>query len=198
MSSILHDKAREPPGYQEPEAARVIRAARHSDAGDFASHLVRHLAESGAKGGLHFAPVTDLDRSEVRQETERRWATPLTQPGWGRVWILQTSSSPVVGHVELRGSLLAAGLHRAELSIGIEAAHRGRGEGQRLTHVALAFAVDCPILEWIDLRVFANNEPARRLYRGLGFSQTGFVSAAFRMTDGTAIDDVLMAKRLRG
>ncbi|NUP05794.1 MAG: GNAT family N-acetyltransferase [Polyangiaceae bacterium] len=184
-----------------------IVSAKNSDSGDFAAHIARHLAESGAYGSSHFAPVSVVSRDEVAHESERRWSTPLTQPGWGRVWMLTRRDRPsawpleagarVTGHVELRGALLHSGLHRADLSIGIEQGFRSAGFGIRLAHTALSFAYETGRIEYIDLRVFSHNEPARKLYRRLGFAEVGRVDDAFRMTDGTKIDDVMMVLRLR-
>lgn len=191
---------------RELETISEVRAARASDAFDFAAHIARHLAESGAQGNIHFAPVTVVSRDDVVRESERRWATALTQPGWGRVWILVVdppldmkpweTTPRVVGHVELRGSLVHSGLHRAEMSIGIEAAHRGNGNGQRLAEVALRYARDIGRFAFLDLKVFSHNERARRLYTRLGFREVGKVEDAFRMADGTKVDDIMMVKRL--
>ncbi len=46
-------------------------------------------------------------------------------------------------------------------------------------------------LEWIDLKVFAHNTPARSLYRELGFVDIGVVRDRFRI-GGQSIDDVIM------
>ena len=190
----------------EADSTSEVRPARASDAFDFAAHIARHLAESGQAGNIHFAPVTVVSRDDVVRESERRWATALTQPGWGRVWILVVdppldtkpweSAPRVVGHVELRGSLVHSGLHRAEMSIGLEASYRGAGHGQRLAEVALRFARDIGRFAYLDLKVFSHNDRARRLYARLGFREVGRVDDAFRMADGTKVDDIMMVKRL--
>ncbi len=177
-----------------------ITGAGISDLTDFAGHILRHVAESGTSGSVHFSPVWDLDRSHVMRETERRWRTPPHHCGWGRAWLLWTHawndpSEPrpvVVGHVELRGSPIVAALHRAELSIGVEAPYRGRGGARALMSAAVAWARDLEGLCAVDLRVFAHNEVARALYRAVGFQQVGLVRDAYRMRDGTSVDDVLM------
>ena len=61
----------------------TLLAARRSDAGDFASHMVRHLAESGREGTPHFASIRVAARSDIVRETERKWSTELFAPGWG-------------------------------------------------------------------------------------------------------------------
>lgn len=180
-----------------------ITVAGTSDLSDFASHVVRHLAESGGPGSLHFSPVWEVDKTDVMRETERRWLTPTHQPGWGRSWLVWTHrwTSPteprprVIGHLELRGGLVSSALHRAELSLGIEAPFRGKGAGRALVETALAWAREAGLV-FVDLRVFAANAPARALYDKLGFREIGTIQDAYRMRDGTKVDDVLMTIRL--
>lgn len=101
-----------------------------------------------------------------------------------------------MGHVELSGSPLAVGLHRCEPGIGLERSHRGSGLGRALMNQALGFARAAPILEWVDLRVFAHNTAARRLYTSLGFSELGTTPDQFRIA-GEPIDDIHMALSLQ-
>ena len=56
----------------------------------------------------------------------------------------------------------------------------------------VAWALAQPKLDWIDLQVFASNEPARALYKRTGFVEVGLCRDAFRMDDGTRIDDIHM------
>ncbi len=181
-----------------------ITAAGISDLGDFASHVVRHLGESGSPGDTHFSPVWDVERGDVMRDSERRWRTPTHHPGWGRAWLLWTHrwddpSQPrphVVGHADLRGGANPAAIHRAEISVGIEAAYRGRGAGRALMEAALAWSRTVPLLAFVDLRVFSPNAVARGLYEKLGFREIGVVRDAYRMRDGTRIDDVAMTLAL--
>ncbi|MFO0552345.1 MAG: GNAT family protein [Polyangiaceae bacterium] len=183
-----------PPTYE-------VRLARPSDAPMFARHIVRHLAESGEHGEPHFAPMSDVDAVHVEESSERRWRTEIGRVGWGRAWLVMrgraTGVSPdeplrVVGHAELRGPHVEAGLHRAEFSIGLERAARGMGIGRALAEAVLDWARSETELVWIDLRVFASNTPARALYQKLGFRELGTIPDALRAADGAAVDDVLM------
>ncbi len=186
------------------QTALPITQAGVSDLADFASHVVRHLGESGVAGSPHFSPVWDVDHGDVMRDTERRWLTPTHQPGWGRSWLVWTHrwTSPteprprVIGHLELRGGLVTSALHRAELSLGIEAAFRGKGAGRSLIATAIEWARAGPELAYVDLRVFSENVTARALYEKLGFRQAGVIEDAFRMRDGSSIDDVLMTMRI--
>lgn len=185
--------------------APVLLPARNADAPDFASHLVRHLAESGRDGTPDFASMRVAARSDIMRETERKWSTQLLAPGWGRTWLLWTrdptsrshDAAAVVGYVELRGPFVASAGHRAELSIGLEAPYRGRGHGRALLDTAIAWARSTQYLAYIDLRVFAGNARARAMYAAAGFVELGYVPDAFRFEEGVTIDDVLMTLRLR-
>ena len=98
--------------------------------------------------------------------------------------------------MDLKGDALAAGLHRSELGIGIERSYRGRGLGRQLMQVAIDFALGAATLDWLDLKVFAHNTPARALYRSLGFEEIGTVIDRFRI-GGVSVDDVLMTLAVR-
>jgi RimJ/RimL family protein N-acetyltransferase len=178
-----------------------VRPARPSDARDYASHIARHIADSGKDGDLHYAPISGVDRDDVAHACERRWSAPVGEPGWGRAWVLVRKvsfgflpgpSSNVVGHVELRGPTLVSALHRCELSLGLERDYRNRGYGRTLVDQALAWARAETSLRFVDLKVFGHNEPARALYQRFGFRETGRIDEAFVMQDGTVIDDIVM------
>jgi RimJ/RimL family protein N-acetyltransferase len=176
--------------------ALSIRRARYDDLDAFVDHVLRSSAESGQDGAPHFATSRAPGRQEVREAAKARWARGLAEPLWGRAWLLMTSPSHVVGHVELRGGRVAAELHRATLGMGIELARTGKGHGGRLLATAIAWAREDAELAWIDLGVFRDNARARRLYERAGFVEIGVRSDAFR-TEGGSIDDVMMTLSLR-
>jgi RimJ/RimL family protein N-acetyltransferase len=92
---------------------------------------------------------------------------------------------------------MAAELHRALLGMGIERPFTGKGNGRRLMEAAIAWARDTRRLSWIDLGVFANNVPARKLYARMGFVEIGMRRDAFRVDDGVSVDDISMTLELR-
>lgn len=189
----------------QAEADLFVRPAKRSDAADFASHVARHLAESGAKGCPEFAPVRSVSRSAVLDAAERRWSVPPSEVGWGRAVLLvlprwAAPAAPprqrVVGHAELVGSTIAASLHRATLTIGVERGFVGRGRGRALAIAALDLARELESLAYVDAHVFASNERAMALYASLGFVETARIDDAFRMGEGRPVADVLMTKTL--
>jgi RimJ/RimL family protein N-acetyltransferase len=178
--------------------ALLIRMARldGDDPDAYARHIVEHMAESGRGGLPHFAISRVWARDEVRTAFEGRQAKGLDEPLWGRTWLL-FDDQRVVGHLELRGGRVPAEMHRATLGMGILRAYTGRRHGQRLVEVAMRWARDEAGLAWIDLGVFSNNAPARKLYTRMGFVEIGLREDAFHLDAGPKIDDVQMALRLR-
>lgn len=157
----------------------------------FDAHFARHRAESG-RGDLHFMPFDPDDSAQPRGLDPRQLDLPLDAPGWQRWYVaLVEQRARVVGHVDLKGEILATARHRCELGIGLERSYRGHGLGRRLMQTAITFARRAESLHWLDLKVFAHNAPARALYRSLGFVEIGTVSDRFRIA-GQSIDDVLM------
>jgi RimJ/RimL family protein N-acetyltransferase len=183
----------------------LVLPARTVDVGDYAAHLARHLAQSGRQGLPHFGVMRAIDREQVEAYMDARWRIDVRAVDWGRAWLLwdRDPSGPrgrtsftdfprVVGHAELRGPNVETALHRALFSIGLEREQVGKGHGRVMMETALAWAHLERSLEWVDLRVFSGNGPARALYQSLGFAEIGTCRDAFRMDDGTHIDDIHM------
>lgn len=106
----------------------------------------------------------------------------IEHKGWHRCWVaLDTETDEFVGHVDLKGSQLKTAMHRCDLGMGLEQAYRGCGLGSRLIDAAIAFAMGHPLLHWIDLDTFADNAPARALYKKKGFTEVGVRKDRFRI-----------------
>lgn len=175
----------------------TIRPLSLRDAGAYADHSIAHMAESGKNGAPVFAPGHRTSREEVRDNAQLRWARRLTDPVWGRAWALEVAGRGMVGHLELRGGRITTELHRATLGMGILQEFTGQGHGGRLLEVAIGWARRETALAWIDLGVFSKNVPAIKLYERHGFTRCFVREDAFRLEDGTRIDDVFMSLRLR-
>ncbi len=170
---------------------QIIQALHCDDLAEFGAHCGRHRKESG-RGEQHFMPFAPDDTDGPKGLNVESLELSLDQPGWQRWFVaLNDFDSKIVGHVDLKGDGLRAGLHRCELGIGIERPFRGRGLGERLMEAAIGFARSAESLAWIDLRVFAHNTTGRALYKNLGFTQVGILTDRFRI-QGTQIDDVFM------
>lgn len=175
---------------------RMIRVSG-GDADAYARHVVAHMAESGREGLPHFAISRTWVKEEIRTNLVARLTKQLDEPLWGRAWGLWSpDGAEMVGHIELRGGRVAAEMHRATLGMGIMRAYTAQGHGARLVQEAVKWAREKAELEWIDLGVFANNTPARKLYQRMGFVEIGVREQAFHLDSGVTVDDVLMVLKL--
>lgn len=162
--------------------------------------MARQVSDNG-EDGVYFSPRSRHDPPaprgvEVNLSWIARLARPLTELGWYRLWIAtHIDSGGLIGHIDLSGGRISSELHRAELGMGIERAHRGCGLGAVLLDTAIAWARDEAKLSWIELGVFHCNARAQRLYKSRGFGVIGTIEDRFRV-DGVVIDDVRMALRL--
>lgn len=173
-----------------------ITLARLTDAGEFAVHIVDHVAHSGADGMPHFAVTNKMSRDDIHNRAIERWSKALNEPLWGRAWLLWSQKPKrIVGHLELIGGRVPAEFHRATLGMGMLREFTGRGNGRRLMETAFEWARSEAHLAWIDLGVFSENWPARKLYERMGFQLLGIRKDAFRIGDHR-IDDIHMYLKL--
>ena len=82
--------------------------------------------------------------------------------------------------------------HVATVGVGLLAAYQGQGLGRALMERCIAWARAEQSVRKLQLSMFADNTPARRLYESLGFEHEGVRPRAFRQPDGSYHDDVLM------
>ena len=176
-----------------------LRPMTTADAPAYYEHMLRHFRESGKDGDPIFHPVTGWDswvREEQLEKLKRDLELPLPAIGWQRIWIAEDTNGLVRADCLVRSGFMDATAHRCQFAIGVERSARGRGVGQELSHLALAWAREQRELEWVDLWVFAHNAPAIALYEKLGFQKLDTVMDQFRV-HGKRIDDMHMTLRLR-
>lgn len=174
----------------------AMRMVSEPDLDAFMEHLQVVQAQSGQDGDPIFTPFAIDAPADYEKMRERRlagWAVPVGEVGWRRAWAA-FDGDLVVGDVELEGGGIPSELHRASLGMGLQRAYRGRGLGTRMMEMTIAWA-RAQGLVYLDLGVFAGNEPAERLYAGLGFQRTGVRSDAFRV-GGHRLDDIQMVLAL--
>ena len=178
-------------------AQHPIPFANLTDAEAYADHVARHAAESGRDGMPYFALPRTVDRAQVISGVRERWERPYTEPLWGRTFFLiDPEKNLIVGHLELRGGRVTAEFHRATVGMGIEQPYTKQGDGARMIRTAADWARKTLDLSWLDLGVFENNEPARKLYRRMGFVECGTRVDAFRIDDDLCVTDISMSLKL--
>ena len=107
-------------------------------------------------------------------------------------WFTVFDGDKAVGNCEVRrlDSRLRM-RHRGELAIALEEAYCSLGLGTILLTKAIDKAKEFGF-EQLELCVFADNLRAQGLYKKMGFKESGRLPRAFKMKDGTYIDDVNM------
>jgi RimJ/RimL family protein N-acetyltransferase len=176
----------------------IIRPLVRQDLAALIAHTERVTRESGQGGNPIFAPYdsrSPWNKVEAEKNIAKSWVVPITEPNWQRDWGL-FQEEKIVGNIDLRGSNIHTGLHRTQLGIGIELAFQGQGFGMGLMSMALTWAKQQTILEWVDLEVFAGNIRAIKMYERLGFQQIGYCADRFRLL-GQSIDDIKMTLKLK-
>ena len=81
--------------------------------------------------------------------------------------------------------------HRCDLAIALEQAYCGCGLGTIILTKAIVKARELGF-EQMELGAYADNERGLALYRKMGFQETGKTLRAFKLKDGTYIDEVNM------
>lgn len=81
--------------------------------------------------------------------------------------------------------------HRCSFAIAIEQAYCGCGLGLLLSKKAIEWAGKMGF-EQVELGVYADNERAIALYKRMGFEECGRNPRAFRLKEGTYIDEINM------
>lgn len=164
----------------------VIRYPRMADAEDLLEHI-NSLVEEGAK-------IARKEKEDV--EGEVAWLADQ----------LKNVEKEETVHlvVEYGGKVRGSGSvekgngrrsHVGELGIGLHKEVRGKGIGTRLIKTLMNEAKKRPDVEIVILEVFKNNEPAKGLYRKVGFEEAGRVGEGIRYKD-KKIDSITMQKNL--
>jgi RimJ/RimL family protein N-acetyltransferase len=162
----------------------------------YVQHQLRLSQESGRNGDIIFEPYSihhQHDPIEMKKRAEDAIKTTVGAQNWRRIWVLEIDGV-IRGDISLGESGFPATSHRVQLGMGIERAYRGQGHGKRMIQTVIDWSREQKFT-WLDLRVFAHNNSARKLYTKMGFSEVGTMIDLFRIDD-QSIDDVMMVLKL--
>ena len=124
-------------------------------------------------------------------ETEKKFLNGVIESE-DSVWFTVFDEEKAVGNCSINCLSNRMKLkHRCSMGIALEQAYCGCGLGTMLIEKARNKARELGF-EQMELGVFANNERAVALYRKMGFVECGRMPRAFRMKDGTYIDEINM------
>ncbi|MEQ9455640.1 MAG: GNAT family protein [Phycisphaeraceae bacterium] len=126
-------------------------------------------------------------------EAERGWVQSHLDDPYG-VCLVAEAHGEIVSCCGLQGNRFKRRRHATGLGIAIRRTWRGVGLGRHLMQTLIDWADRHPDLTVFELEVFADNEPAQRLYRSVGFEVDGRKRRAIRRHDGRYIDEILMSR----
>lgn len=159
-----------------------IRPARIDDAFTLAE-AERTIAET--PGRLVSQPA------ELTDEQFARKIAALARAENGCYLVAETQGQ-IVGHGMLDPLPLAAVRHVVHLTLVVHLGWQGVGIGRQLLSSLIEWAKDAPAVEKIELHVRSSNEPARALYRKMGFTEMGRWQRRIKVGPGQYLDDLAM------
>jgi RimJ/RimL family protein N-acetyltransferase len=179
-----------PPTTRTLPGGRTV-ALRTPEAADAPASLAfeRHMHENNPY------QVVLAGENERTEEKQREWLQEhLDHDGWLAVVAEPAGSREMVGKIMFRNHQKFARMrHHGTFGISVHADWRGKGVGTALIETLLDWAAAHPVIEKVCLGVWANNTGARKLYRGLGFTEEGRTAKHFRIGPGEYVDDISMA-----
>ena len=171
----------------------VLREVESGDASQFRLFTNRLAKEKATNPDLFIiAPGSELSGPAAKEAVSRMRkamdaGTMVNVAAFDGPHLVGTCEIYRPRHDEIR--------HTGLLDIAILSSHRGIGLGEGMVKEALKLARRSGI--WlVELRVFATNVPAIRLYEKMGFKRSGLVPDMIKK-DGRYIDDVQMYIDLR-
>lgn len=144
----------------------------------------------------HFMNRYPEEAESMTQDRERTFLEHMAAETTRSMMINAVVDGKVAGNVGLNlvGDMIKL-RHRASLGIGVVKEYWGMGLGTLLMEEALCEAGKMGFYQ-VELGTYADNKRAIRLYEKLGFERWGVTKNAFRLKDGTMIDEILMGKVL--
>jgi putative acetyltransferase len=126
-------------------------------------------------------------------ETVELWQKRIANSATENTWIVAEADGRVVGNGVLMPRANPRLAHIGEIVMGVDDGFVGRGIGSAILAALLEVADNWRALKRIELDVYADNEPAIRLYTRQGFAIEGRRVKA-GLTDGQYLDTLPMAR----
>ena len=162
----------------------TLRSAEEKDAQTMLDYIVKTAEETHFLVRYPEEISMDLERekkiiSDNLEAEDSIWFTVFD----GDKAVGNCSISRHRNHIKLK--------HRCDFAIAIEQAYCGQGLGTILMTKAIDKARELGF-EQMELGAYADNENGLALYKKMGFQEMGRNLRAFKMKDGTYIDEINM------
>ncbi len=168
----------------------TIRTARPDDAEAIIRHAKTILAED-------LFNVTTLEEFQQTVETERKWIQEHLDHA-GRILLVAESGGRIAGMLGVENAGRKRLEHIGNMHMSVHPEFRRMGVAAALMDAVIGWAEKDPVIEKLTLEVFSTNEAAIRLYEKMGFQREGTRAKAVKLGEGKYVDDILMAKFVKG
>lgn len=140
----------------------------------------------------------DVDEFTHTEASERDWLAQQ-QATSGALVLFALEGERIVGITNCScNSSRKRIAHIGQIGMSADKSYWGSGLGRAMLGALIEWAERHPVLELLELDVYANNERALSLYRGQGFVEVGKVPGRARFADGTRKDGVMMYRPVSG
>ena len=166
---------------------------------EIGSIIIRELRDDEADAFVALCDVLDHETELMMLEPGERRSLAAEQREEIRRTLGATNSTILVaddrgrliGYVAAYGGDYRRNRHSAAIVAGVLQAHAGQGVGRRLFEHLIRWAPEHGVTR-LELTVMTHNEPAVRLYRGMGFEVEGRRRRSL-LVDGQPVDEYAMA-----
>lgn len=99
----------------------------------------------------------------------------------------------LIGMIDIHGQYKIKTKHSCEFGLSVSKDYRNKGVGRRLLETVINWAKRHDTIEKVCLGVMSNNLPAIAIYEKLGFVEEGLIRKAYKLKNGTYLDEHRMA-----
>ncbi|OQB25460.1 MAG: Spermidine N(1)-acetyltransferase [Firmicutes bacterium ADurb.Bin182] len=161
----------------------TIRVAEKSDAKELIG-VVNRIGEE--------SEFLTFGRGEFKMTVEQEEAyLEAVSKQSNSVYFVAEINGKIAGLVSFAGGTRPRTEHTGELSVSVLKEYWGMGIGRRLMEELIEWAKGTGIIRKINLRVRKDNERAIRLYKKLGFTESGIISREMQV-NGVFYDNLCM------
>jgi putative acetyltransferase len=143
---------------------------------------------------IYSAPKVILETLQIPYQSIDSWRKRLSEPPDGFYGLVACVDGEVVGHLGMQTYPKSQRRkHIGQLYMAVRDDHQGKGVGTALMHAAVELADKWLNLTRLELEVYVDNEPAKKLYKKFGFEIEG-TGRKFAFRNGEFADVHILAR----
>lgn len=149
--------------------------------------------DAAAFARIFSQPAAQANTLQLPYPSAATWAARLADKSPDMHQLVAELDGEVVACASLRRNSEPRRAHAGEIGIGVDTAWQGRGIGRQLLSALIDLADNWLALHRIELRVFADNAAAIKLYESMGFVREALLRGD-GLRNGVFPDTLVMAR----